>query len=82
MDGILRVAGATGRSGTSVAEDLAQAHMPARAVNHPRSLARRIYDRFLAHRRPAVLKASTARRDFTERSGLLLAEINQMESRG
>jgi glutamate dehydrogenase (NAD(P)+) len=82
VDGILRVAAATGRPGTSVAEELACAHMPARAVSRPRSFARRIYDRFLAHRRPAVLKASTARRDFTERSGRLLAEINQMESRG
>ena len=82
VDGILRVAAATGRPGTTVAEDLARAHLPARSVRYNRSLARRIYDRFLAKRRPAVLKASSARRDFTKRCGRLLAEIDQMESRG
>jgi glutamate dehydrogenase (NAD(P)+) len=82
VDGILRVAAATGRPGTTVAEDLARAHMPARALRRHRSLGRRIYDRFLAHRRPGTLKASTARRDFLDRSGRLLSEIDQMEDRG
>lgn len=80
VDGILRVASVKGRPGTAVAEELARGHMPARAVRGHRSLGRRIYDRFLAPRRPASMRANAARRDFLERTARVLSEIEQMET--
>jgi hypothetical protein len=79
VDGILRVAVTTGRPGTAVAEELARMHMPERARRVWRSLPQRVYDRFVKPRRPAGMKAASARNDFLRSADRVLGEIAQME---
>jgi glutamate dehydrogenase (NAD(P)+) len=79
VDGIFRVAAATQRPGTEVAEELARMHMPERARRVWRSIPQRVYDRFLKAKRPAGMKAASARADFLRSADRVLGEIAQME---
>lgn len=81
VDGILRVASASGRPATEVARGLARLHMEERSARRHRSVPRRVYDRFVAPRRPTALKARAARRDFAARADRVLAEISDLERR-
>ena len=79
VDGILRVASASGRPGTVVAEELARMHMPERARRIWRSVPQRVYERFVKPKRPAGMKAASARNDFVRNADRVLGEIAQME---
>lgn len=77
--GILRVAARRQRPAVEIAESLARLHMLERVPSPTRSLATRVYRRFLEPRRPDRWKLASARREFVSRSRKLLGEITRME---
>jgi hypothetical protein len=79
IDGILRVAAARQRPVTEIAAELAQRHMAGRSSHRPRSLPRRVYERFLQRRMPRWYRARGARASFVARMASLQAEIDAME---
>lgn len=78
VDGILRIAAATGRPATAVAEDLARSHMPERAQTPQRSLLARVWRRFGAPRRPAAMKTREARTTFIGHCARIQVELASM----
>lgn len=79
VDGVLAVAAAQGRAGTAVAEEVAIAHMSTREAMPHRSLAQRIYERFLARKMPRSHRARKARTTFVRNCRTVQAELRALE---
>lgn len=80
-DAALALARAQHRPVTDVVEELAKSHLPARGVARRRSLAEKVFDRFLRRRLPRAVRAREARRRFVANATRLRTEIVELENR-